>query len=328
MRYPGEHAVYAGKIPDSAAGQRAVPQQDGVLVLDKPGGLTSAACIGLLKKRLGQKKIGHAGTLDPMATGVLLVLLGQATKISGQLMEAGRKIYLATVKFGLDTDTWDVEGKVLSETPLEHALNSGVLSFNMLKAELAGWVGTMRQQVPPYSAAKHAGRPLYALARKGLETPYKDKTIEISRAELEWFRPPLARFRIACGSGTYIRSLAHSLGIRFECGAVLAELVREYSHPYALDTAVNLDELLANPELLPQKTRSIASALAHLPAFRLDQEAALKVRNGNMLPLALLPEVDGNRVLFLDSDGRELALAEKSRRGGEEFWRVGRGLWN
>ncbi|MDR2825609.1 MAG: tRNA pseudouridine(55) synthase TruB, partial [Deltaproteobacteria bacterium] len=196
-------------------------QMDGVLVLNKPKGPTSAACVGMLKRKLGQKKIGHAGTLDPMATGVLLVLLGQATKISGQLLEAGHKIYAATVKFGLVTDTWDMEGRILSESPLEKVLNSGALSLNVLEEEISGWVGARQQQVPPYSAAKHEGRPLYELARKGLETPCKVKTIEISRTELEWFRPPLVRFRVACSSGTYIRSLAHSLGMRFECGAVL-----------------------------------------------------------------------------------------------------------
>jgi tRNA pseudouridine55 synthase len=118
------------------------------------------------------------------------------------------------------------------------------------------------------------------------------------------------------------------LGIRFECGAVLAELTREYSHPYALDVAANLDDLLANPELLPQKVQPIASALPHLPLLRLKAEAVLKVRNGKLLPLAFLPEVQGNRVLFLDSSGKELALAEKTPPGREEFWRVGRGLWN
>jgi tRNA pseudouridine55 synthase len=303
-------------------------QLDGVLVLNKPKGLTSAACTGLIKRRLGQKKTGHAGTLDPLATGVLLVLLGQATKISGYLLEAGQKIYLATVKFGLETDTWDTEGRILNETALETALGSGALSHAVLKDEIAGLVGAERRQVPPYSAAKHRGKPLYELARKGLETPCKVKTMEISRAELEWFRPPLVCFRVACGSGTYIRSLAHSLGIRFGCGAVLAELTREYSHPYALDAAVNLDDLLADPGLLPRKVQPIAGALPHIPLVRLNAAAALKVRNGNMLPVALLPEVKGNRALFLDSSGKELALAEKTHPGREEFWRIGRGLWN
>jgi tRNA pseudouridine55 synthase len=308
--------------------ENKLPQLNGVLVLNKPGGITSAACVGLIKKKLGQKKIGHAGTLDPMATGVLLVLLGQATKISGYLLEEGQKIYNATVKFGLETDTWDIEGKILNETPLDTALNSGALSFNVLHDTITGWVGVMEQQVPPYSAAKYQGKPLYALARKGLETPYRVKTIEISRAELEWFKPPLVRFRVACSSGTYIRSLAHSLGTGFECGAVLAELTREYSHPYALDLAVNLDDLLANPELLPQKVQSLSSALPDFPVVRLEEADALKVRNGGLLPLASLPKVEGSKALFLDSTGRDLALAEKRQQGGNEFWGVGRGLWN
>lgn len=203
-------------------------QQHGLLVVDKPRGLSSAQCTNRFK-RLGQKKIGHAGTLDPMAQGVLLVLLGHATKISGYLMAGGVKAYQGTVRLGQTTDTWDADGQITAEAPWNHVTAEAVADV------IAGWVGTSEQPVPPYSAAKHQGQPLYKLSREGKETPLKIKTIEISRAEVLRVELPYVTFRVICSSGTYIRSLAHSLGTRLGCGAVLTELIREYSHPFGLD---------------------------------------------------------------------------------------------
>jgi len=308
----------ADKIYSAAS----LPQQDGVLVLDKPGGPSSAACIAIIKRKLGQKKIGHAGTLDPMATGVLLVLLGQATKISDHLLKSGEKIYSGTLQFGLTTDTWDAEGSIITRT------DPASVSQADLEQALAEWVGTNEQIVPPYSAAKHQGRPLHKLARKGLATPVKVKNIKISRAELEWFRPPLARFRVACSSGTYIRSLAHSLGVRFGCGATLMELTREYSHPFGLDKAARLDKLIASPELLPLKVQSIPDALPHLPVFTLSAALAARVKNGHALPLSVLPAVEQHQGILLDERGTPLALVEKKETRDAEVWTIGRGLWN
>lgn len=203
-------------------------QQHGLLVVDKPRGLSSAQCTNRLK-RLGQKKIGHAGTLDPMATGVLLVLLGHATKISGHLMAGGEKVYRGTLRLGQSTDTWDAEGEVVAEAPWEDVAEDAVA------AAVSGWVGRSEQCVPPYSAAKHEGKPLYRLARAGKTIPVKTKMIDITRAEVLRMALPDVTFRVVCGSGTYIRSLAHSLGMRLGCGAVLTELIREYSHPFGLD---------------------------------------------------------------------------------------------
>ena len=207
-------------------------QQHGLLVVDKPRGLSSAQCTNRFK-RLGQKKIGHAGTLDPMAQGVLLVLLGHATKISGYLMAGGVKAYQGTVRLGQTTDTWDADGQIIAEAPWNHVTAEAVADV------IAGWVGTSEQPVPPYSAAKHQGQPLYKLSREGKETPLKIKTIEISRAEVLRVELPYVTFRVICSSGTYIRSLAHSLGTRLGCGAVLTELIREYSHPFGLDRGLS-----------------------------------------------------------------------------------------
>lgn len=139
-----------------------LPQLHGVIVLDKPSGPTSARCLAALK-RLGQKKIGHAGTLDPMASGVLLVLLGNATKIASHLLADGGKVYGGALRLGRTTDTWDREGRVIAEAPWDR------VTPEQVRAAVAGWRGVSEQPVPPYSAAKHQGTPLYRLARRGQE---------------------------------------------------------------------------------------------------------------------------------------------------------------
>ncbi len=313
---------------DSSGQSRSLPaQQDGVLVLDKPGGMTSAACIAKVKRGLGQKKIGHAGTLDPMARGVLLVLLGQATKISGHLMDDGDKIYSGVIRLGVITDTWDAQGQVLETHPAD-----GVTEQDLAR-EMAGLVGSYEQEVPAYSAAKHQGRPLYELARKGLATPVKTKRITISRGEAELVGPGRVHFRVTCSSGTYIRSLAHSLGNRLGCGAMLEELIREYSHPFGITAAHSLEDVLADPEAFPQKVVDIADALPGWPVFRVSREDEARVRNGARLDYAsyaldrqsFAPDM---KALMLNADGNALALAGTSLDGGEPVWALVRGLWN
>ena len=295
------------------------PQQDGVLALHKPKGPTSAACIAKIKRHLGQKKIGHAGTLDPMASGVLLVLLGQGTKLSGHLMGSGEKIYAGTVRLGQTTDTWDAEGKIVAEA------DASCITPAMLEEAVSLFVGETEQEVPPYSAAKHEGKPLYALARKGLDVPVKTKTVHVSHAAIEWVDLPYFRFRVACGSGTYIRSLAHSLGIRLQCGATLTGLIREYSHPFGLHQAHDLDEVLAAPEVFAERVASIADALPAWQRIRLSESEAAHVRNGTALPFR--GEVADNALLE-EANGTALALAKRIERSGQWFWAVERGLWN
>ena len=301
-------------------------QQDGVLVLNKPSGPTSAACIAMIKRKLGQKKIGHAGTLDPMASGVLLVLLGQATKLSGHLMAAGKKIYAGTLRLGETTDTWDAEGTVTEKRDASHVTEA------MLAAEIASWVGESEQEVPPYSAAKHKGKPLYELARKGLETPVKTKTVRITDAEILHIDLPHCRFRVACGSGTYIRSLAHSLGMRVGSGATLTELSREYSHPFGLDTAHDLDEVLADPGGFADRVAPLRSALPEWPLFTLTRDEADKVKNGMRLPYRQDAEspafAEGANAFLQSADGIPLALAESGLDDGKPVWIIKRGLWN
>ncbi len=339
------------------------PQAHGVLILDKPKGPTSARCLSALK-RLGQKKIGHAGTLDPMATGVLIVLLGQATKISGHLLTDGNKIYSGTLELGKRSDTWDIEGEILEQRPYDHISEKDVCEH------VHAWLGKSQQEVPPYSAAKHQGQALYKLARAGKQTPVKIKEVEISRVEVLNVRLPFVDFRVECSSGTYIRSLAHSLGMRLQCGAVLTELTREYSHPFALDDAHSLESVSASPEKLQQWVMPIARALPHWPVLTLTDHEEARLKNG--MPVAYRAAIQQNlhthleaeerignltlcaenanmdashfrhagqgnedamsqthdmNALLLGKDGRPLALATKKMVNDVPVWAVLRGLW-
>ncbi|WMW64857.1 tRNA pseudouridine(55) synthase TruB [Nitratidesulfovibrio liaohensis] len=301
-------------------------QQHGLLVLNKPRGPTSAQCIARVK-RLGQKKIGHAGTLDPMARGVLLVLLGHATKISGHLMADGEKVYLGTLRLGTTTDTWDAEGSVTATAPYDHVTPDDI------RREVENWLGSTEQEVPPYSAAKHQGQPLYKLSRAGRETPVKTKTVEISRAQVVSCDLPSATFRVTCSSGTYIRSLAHSLGMRLGCGAMLTELTREYSHPFGIDEAHELDAVLAEPERLPERVIPVTRALPHWPKLRISAAQEAGVRNGMIVPylpeaMAELPFAEGLKAIMLAPDDTPVALAETRIVNAQPVWTVLRGLWS
>lgn len=290
-------------------------QQHGILVLNKPAGPTSNRCLTAVK-RLGQKKIGHAGTLDPMADGVLLVLLGTATRISGHLLEGGSKVYCATVELGRETDTWDNEGRTIATASPASVKDEDVRRI------IASFEGDLEQIVPPYSAAKSGGQPLYRLARAGRDVPVKLKTVQIFRAEILALEFPLVRFRVTCSSGTYIRSLAHSLGKRLGCGATLVALTREYSHPFGLDEATDLDELVEHPDLLATRLRSIEEALPDWPVVEVGEELARKVKNGMPVPCPAR-FLDNARVLLRHS-GTALALGAVD--GGRI--NVVRGLWS
>ncbi len=294
-----------------------LPQLNGVFVLNKPTGPTSAQCLGLFK-RLGQKKIGHAGTLDPLATGVLIVLLGQATKLSQWLLESGGKTYSGIIRLGIETDTWDILGKVLCESSPAH------ISTSQLASGIEAWQGMREQEIPAYSAAKHNGQPLYKLARKGKDMPRKVRTIEVSRAELLHVALPFVHFRVSCGSGSYVRSLAHRLGKRLGCGAALFRLTREYSHPFGLDEACTLPDLRHDPELLARRLRPLGDALPGWTRIQVDARGASDARNGRPVRHDPGAPANGNAILY-DGDA-PLALARLSETG--DSWTIIRGLWN
>ena len=313
---------------DSGTSTRKPAQAHGVLVLDKPSGPSSTQCLERIKRTLGQRKIGHAGTLDPLAQGVLLVLLGQATKIASYLTE-GRKQYQGVLRLGVETDTYDVLGKVLSTTDPTEA------DVQRVRTAVLEWEELTEQEVPPYSAAKHQGKPLYALSRSGRDVPVKRKPIQIFQAEVLSMDLPLVRFRVECSAGTYIRSLVHSLGKRLHYGAVLEELIRERSHPFALDQAHGLQDVLDEPDAFSGKVIALQDALPHFSRHVLSQEQARIVRHGGKLPWNFFgdsphgtePSAPGARALFLDDRELPLALVELREADGVMQWTVLRGLF-
>jgi len=300
-------------------------QQHGLLVLDKPQGPTSTQCLERIKKELGQKKIGHAGTLDPLATGVLLVALGRATKLTPYVMD-GDKVYSGWIQLGLTSDTYDIQGEIQSEEDWRN------VSGDAIQREIAAWREWTEHFVPPFSAAKHQGKPHYRMARRGEEPPQKTKPLRIDRAEVLTIQLPFVQFRVACSKGTYIRSLAHSLGMRLGCGAVLSELTREESSPYGLDRAVGLEELLHNSEALSENVLSLPEALPHWPKLYPSADQTAGIKNGNWLRVEELkgdtPRGEGERALFVTTQEAPIALMETRRWRGQLYWAILRGLWS
>jgi len=219
-----------------------------------------------------------------------------------------------------------MEGEVTSQAPWEH------LPAAQVEQAVRDWVEQKVQVIPPFSAAKHQGQPLYKLAREGKETPLKTKPLHIFRSEVLSMDLPDVRFRVECGSGAYIRSLVHSLGTRLGCGAVLTELVREQSRPFGLDQAHALDAVLADPESFPDRVIPLEQALPHWPRVTVNAALADKIRNGAPLPMEPGLAVDktfetGRKALFLAPDGSPLSLMETRLAGGKPVWAVVRGLW-
>ncbi|BBD07922.1 tRNA pseudouridine(55) synthase TruB [Desulfovibrio ferrophilus] len=302
--------------------KRSKEQLDGLLVLNKPEGPTSAGCLTMIKRGLHQGKIGHAGTLDPMATGVLLVLLGHGTKLAPYLTE-GRKTYWGELELGTVTDSYDRQGKIVEQKPFDH------LPPEDVRKDVLSWMELSTQEVPPVSAAKHQGKPLYELARTGQEVPVKVKDIEIFHAEVLEMDLPRVRFRTTVSAGTYVRSLVHSLGIRLGCGAMLTALTREHCHPFGLDQAHDLETVLDESERFPERVISLVDALPHWPKVVVTADQAAQVQNGTWLPVTdtTLAGVPGDKAMIIDSGNTPLALVEAKEKEGSVSWSILRGLW-
>ncbi len=297
-------------------------QLHGVLVLHKPSGPTSNDCLNRIKRELGQPIIGHAGTLDPLASGVLVVLLGKATRLASHLL-AARKTYFGALRLGLATDTYDIQGQVVEERPLD-----GIAPEDARRAVL-DWKEITVQVVPAYSAAKHQGRPLYELARAGEDIPVKEKDVTIYAAEPLDVDLPEVTFRVACSAGTYVRSLVHSLGTRLGCGAIMTALTREESEPFSLGQAHGLEETLSDPDGFGARVLTIPEALAGWLQVELDEDEAKAVRNGMRIPVApaLTCSASPGAKALLSENGEPLALAEARILDGHLKWVILRGLF-
>ncbi|MBI5559738.1 MAG: tRNA pseudouridine(55) synthase TruB [Deltaproteobacteria bacterium] len=219
---------------------------DGVLIIDKPKGLTSHDVVLRAKRVLGAKKVGHLGTLDPMATGVLPLVINRAAKYA-DLLSGGSKEYVATLKLGEERDTFDGEGRVVK------TFATGGVGAEDVERVLKGFCGRIKQIPPMFSAVKKNGVPLYKLARKGITVPREPKEIEVYSMDVLAIGLPCVTFRAVCSKGTYVRTLCHDAGQTLGCGAYLKELKRTRSGRFTLDTAVLPDcpEGLLRERIIP-----------------------------------------------------------------------------
>ena len=206
---------------------------EGVLLVDKPIGLTSHDVVSHLRRKLGMKRIGHAGTLDPLATGLLIMLVGKATRVSQYLMSLDKE-YEGTIELGKVTNSHDAEGEVLETRPVPP------LTEGELRAALQGFLGDQYQTPPMFSAIKVGGVPLYKRARQGEDVAREPRFIRVSSFELTKFASPLVDFRLQCSKGTYVRTLAHDLGQKLGCGAHLAALRRTATDRFRIGEALPL----------------------------------------------------------------------------------------
>ncbi len=211
---------------------------DGAILVDKPVGCTSHDVVDAIRRKFNIKKVGHCGTLDPNATGLLIIVLGRGTKLSEKLM-SDDKVYEGDIKFGEATDSYDADGKITATQPVPP------LTLEQLNEAASAFVGDLQQIPPMVSAKKQGGVPLYKLARKGIEVVREPRLVHIFNYRFTAYTEPLAKFRVACTKGTYVRSLAHELGAKLGCGAHLATLRRVTSGKWDVADALTLDAILA-----------------------------------------------------------------------------------
>ncbi|NLE76564.1 MAG: tRNA pseudouridine(55) synthase TruB [Chloroflexi bacterium] len=251
----------------------------GFLNVDKPAGLTSHDVVHRVRRRSGVRRVGHTGTLDPFATGVLVVCLGQATRLAEFLADA-EKEYVAVVALGRSTDTYDRTGEVVSEG------DASSVSQGEVEAALMRFRGLIWQTPPAFSALKRGGVPAYRLARAGQAVQLEPRPVEIRTLTLTAWQPPQVILQLTCSAGTYVRSLAHDLGQVLGCGAHLAELTRLRSGRFALTEAIPLQTLLeAEPWPAWQPwLHPLTAAVPELPAVRLEPAEVQRLVQGQAVP--------------------------------------------
>jgi tRNA pseudouridine55 synthase len=210
---------------------------DGAILIDKAAGPTSHDVVDAIRRKFGIKKVGHCGTLDPNATGLLVIVLGRGTKLSEKLM-GGDKVYEGAIKFGETTDSYDADGEITETKPVPP------LKLDQLNEAAAAFIGDLMQIPPMVSAIKKNGVPLYKLARKGIEVERDPRLVHIYSFLFTDYREPLGQFRIACTKGTYVRSIAHELGQKIGCGAHLSALRRTASGKFDVAESTSLAEVL------------------------------------------------------------------------------------
>jgi tRNA pseudouridine55 synthase len=302
---------------------------DGALIIDKPAGMTSHDVVALVRRTIAERRVGHTGTLDPFATGVLVVLVGRATRLA-QFLSGAEKEYVAVIRLGFATDTGDVTGaRVEKDKPGFTAETQRTQSFRKeeIEAALASLRGEIEQTPPMYSAKKIAGKKLYELARQGEEVARKAvrvivKEFEAAALEDEWLKPnddgtSNLSVRVVCSAGTYVRTLAESVGERLGVGAHLSELRRTRAGAFKIEDAIALDRLndVAQSGSVEQVLISPDAAVGHLPFLNLEADGTHRVRHG----------ID---LLVGDGDGLQWADAQPVRLRDANGGLIGVGVYD
>ena len=285
---------------------RALRPVHGIVLLDKPQGLSSNQALQRVRRLFGAEKGGHTGALDPLATGLLPICLGEATKIAGLLLE-GDKCYRARVALGVETDTDDAEGRVLQQRSVP------ALTREAVEAALVPFIGRIRQAPPRYSALKRDGEPLYRKARRGEVFEVPEREVTIHAIELRDIGADWLELEVTCGSGTYIRSLARDLGRALDCVGHIAALRRLWVEPFRAPRMLTLEDLAeraeAGPAGLDAVLLPIEAGLTHWPRIALDPNQAQRLRQGQRFAVSA---ADGP-LLALDTDGKVLGLVDVVR---------------
>jgi len=285
---------------------------DGILIVDKPEGLTSHDVVARLRRILKTKRIGHTGTLDPFATGVLVMLVGKATRLA-QFLDKDKKEYQATIRFGFETDTGDVSG-----SPKRIQNSKFKIQNSKIEEALKDFRGEIEQTPPMYSAKKVAGKKLYELARKGIEierkpvkiTIYEIEKMENGKWKMENGKTFDVKIRVACSAGTYVRTLAEDIGKKLEVGAHLSALRRTCAGRFDLSKAVTIEELeeIVSKDKLGEVMISMNDALAHLPKVVLNEVEIKNAQNGKKLKFEDTEIKDNQAVRMIDEAENLIAV--------------------
>lgn len=282
-----------------------------VIVIDKPAGITSAEVVRRIKRSVKPARVGHLGTLDPFATGVLPILIGEATKLA-PFLEGGDKRYAGLIKLGVETDTLDPDGSVVRTAPVPP------LSPQCVAAIERQFSGTLSQVPPVFSAIKRAGVPLYRLARKGVDVrPPQPRKIEIEFLKLETASRDTLRFELGCSAGTYVRALARDIGVALHSAAHLAQLRRLQSGGFSLPAAAPLERVLAaidTQDLGSIQLIAPAAALGHLPQVVVDEAQERRLRNGDSSTLDSIAPAGAEIFRVVHRDGDLIAIARATSR--------------
>ena len=271
---------------------------NGVVVIDKQQGVTSHDVVGMLRKRFGTRRVGHTGTLDPLATGVLPVCIGNATRAADMLTESDKR-YTAVLELGKRTDTLDIEGEVLEEKPV-------TVSADEVRECIEGFVGEQEQLPPMYSAIKQNGKKLYELAREGKEVKREPRHINIYSIDIVDIKLPMVTIDVFASKGTYIRSLCDDIGQRLGCGAVMTALRRTESAGFKIDEAYTIEALDALDDIETALKPTDSLFAAH-PVIQLNEKQERSIVNG--VRMTWRDGIEGQRYRLYGADGRFLCIS-------------------